>query len=165
MKSLPASRLWPVVLLFAAAVSVEAAFVAGGSAYTKRVETKLLAEPKPLAAAAGKLAYARKVKVEEVRGAWLRVSDGPNSGWVFAGNLSDTKPVESKGLDGVPLMASATTATAAARPLTPAAEDYAARRNLVNARDDLNWLLDQCKAFTPEEVEAFLQAQKKGEYQ
>lgn len=141
------------------------AYEAGGLAYTKRVETKLLAEPKPLAGAAGQLAYGRKVKIEQVQGAWLRVSDGPVSGWVFAGNLSETKPAEGKGLDGVPALASQTTATAAARPITPAAEEYAARRNLTEARNDLDWLLAECHAITPENVEAFLQENKKGEYQ
>lgn len=141
------------------------AYEAGGLAYTKRSETKLLAEPKPLAEAAGKLAFGRKVKVEEVKGAWLRISDGPVSGWVFAGNLSATKPDEGKGLDGVPVAASETTATAAARPLTPASVEYATRRNLTGAREDLDWLLTECQAITPEEVAAFLQEKKKGEFQ
>ncbi len=141
------------------------AFENGGTAYTKRVETKLLAEPKPLAEAAGKLAFGRKVKVEQVQGAWLRISDGPTAGWVFAGNLSATLPNEGKGLDGLPVAASETTATAAARPLTPAAVEYAGRRNLTDARADLDWLLEQCQTIAPEDVEAFLQEKKKGEFQ
>jgi hypothetical protein len=141
------------------------AYEAGGFAYTKRVETKLLAEPKPLAAAAGTLAFGHKVKIEQVQGAWLRISEGAATGWVFAGNLSAIKPDESKGLDGVPLLASQTTATAAARPLTPAAAEYATRRNLTAAREDLDWLLTECHAITPEDVEAFLQEKKKGEFQ
>lgn len=165
MKSRPAPHLWLAVLLLALAVSVEAALVAGGLAYTKRFKTILLAEPSPLAAPAGELALGRKLTVNEVRGSWLRVSDGPATGWVFAGNLSETKLEEAKGADGLPLAASLTTATAAARPLTPAAADYAERRNLDSAREDLDWLLEECKAFTPKEVAAFLQVQKKGEYQ
>jgi SH3-like domain-containing protein len=141
------------------------AYEAGGTAYTKRVETKLLSEPKPMAEAAGKLAFGRKVKVEQVQGAWLRISDGPTAGWVFAGNLSATAPNEGKGLDGLPVAASETTATAAARPLTPAAVEYAGRRNLTDARGDLDWLLEQCQSITPEDVEAFLQEKKKGEFQ
>ena len=142
------------------------AYEAGGFAYTKRLETKLLAEPKPLAEAAGKLALGRKVKIEEVKGAWLRVSDGPAAaGWVFSGNLSVTAPNETKGADGLGLDASKTTATAAARGLAPAAVEYAARRNLTNAREDLDWLFTECEAFTPEAVEAFLQEKKKGEFQ
>ena len=80
MKTHPARRLWPVLLLLAGAATLEAALVAGGTAYTKRQDTTLLAEPAPLAAAAGKLAFGRKLKVEEARGAWLRVSDGPLAG-------------------------------------------------------------------------------------
>ena len=142
------------------------AYESGGLAYTKRLETKLLAEPKPLAEAVGKLAYGRKVKIEEVRGAWLRVSDGPATGWVFAGNLTDTKPAEVKGLlDGSPVLASQTTATAAARPLDEAAASYASGNNLVSAREDLEWMLTECAAITHEDVEAYLQENKRGQYQ
>jgi len=87
-----------------------AAFEAGGIAYTKRLETVARAEPRALAAAAGKFGYARKLKVLEVRDGWLRVSEGKISGWVFAGNLSDTKPAEGKGADGLGFAASETTA-------------------------------------------------------
>ena len=165
MKPPALARLWPVALLLTAGVPLDAALSAGGTAYTKRLETKLLAEPSALSATVGTLGFARPVKIAEARGAWLRVSDGPAAGWVFAGNLSETKPAEGKGLDGLGLAASSTTATAAARPLTPAADDYAARHNLTSARDDLNWLLAQCHAVTPAQVEAFLKEQRKGEYQ
>jgi hypothetical protein len=105
------------------------------------------------------------VKVDQVQGAWLQVSDGPVTGWVFDGNLASAMPPEIKGTDGLPLSASQTTATAAARPLTPEAEAYATRRNLGQARNDLNWLQSQCKSITEADVTAYLQAQKKGEYQ
>lgn len=141
------------------------AFEAGGTAYTKRLETKLLAAPKPLAEAAGKLTYGKKLKVEQVQGPWLRVSDGPTAGWVFAGNLSATQPVEGKGADGLGLDASQTTATAAARGLTPATLEYASRRNLTDARENLDWLVTACESFTPEDVNSFLQEKKKGEFQ
>jgi hypothetical protein len=159
-----ASRRWTIVLLLAAVTAAEAAWVAGGTAYTKRFKTVLLAEPSPLAAPAGELALGRKLTVKEVRGSWLRVSDGPAAGWVFAGNVTDTKPVESKGLDGLPVAASQTTATAAARPLTPAGVEYAARNNLASAREDLDWLLQQTGALTDEQVTDYLKEQKKGEY-
>lgn len=148
-----------------ATLAALAAFEVGGAAYTKRLETVVRAEPRALAAAAGKFSYARKLKVLEVRDGWLRVSDGGVTGWVFAGNLSDEKPAEGKGADGLGFAASETTATAAARPLAPAAVDYAAGRNLGSAREDLDWLLTQGTRVTPEQIEAFLQAQKKGEYQ
>lgn len=157
-KSLP---LW----LVATAAPLAAALTPGGTAYTKKFETNLLAEPSPLAAVKATIPLGRALKVSEARGAWFRVADGGQSGWVFSGNLSETKPVASKGFDGLGLQASQTSATAAARPLTPAGEEYAATKNLGAARDDLNWLISECGAITPAQIEAFLKEQKKGEYQ
>src|SRR5207253_7236 len=136
MKALSRMTPWMPLLMLTGAVSLDAALTAGGSAFTKRFETKLLSEPKPLAEANGTLAYGQKVKVEQVQGPWTRISDGAKTGWVFAGNLSETQPDENKGLAIAGLEASKTTATAAARPLSPAANDYAAKNNLTNARDD-----------------------------
>jgi hypothetical protein len=158
-------RRWPAALLLMSGATLSAALTTGGTAYTKKMETSLLDAPSPLAAVTGKVGFGRALKVQEARGAWFRVADGSAAGWVFQGNLSETKPAEGKGVDGLGFSASNTSATAAARPLTPAADDYATRRNLTNARDDLNWLLAQCHALTPAEVETFLKEQKKGEYQ
>ena len=162
MKTPPARR-WLLLATLGAAPAF-AVFEAGTVAFTKRAETVLLAEPKPLAAPAGKIAYAHPVKVEEVQGAWLRVSEGKVAGWVFAGNLAATKPAEG-GLDGLPLAASRTTATAAARPLDDAVVKYAEQRDLGSAKDDLEWLQQSCAALTPADVDHFLQEQKKGEFQ
>ena len=145
--------------------SLFAAFAAGGAAYTKRPETILLKEPKPLAETTAKLPYAQTLKIEEVRGPWLRVSDGKNTGWVFSGNLAEEKPSEVRGLDGLPVAAAETTATAAARPLVPAAEEYASRHGLGKPSEDLKWLTEQQAKITPADVTAFLQEKKKGEYQ
>lgn len=163
MKVRPAPFRWRLVVLLLAATG--AAFSAGSTAYTKRYETNLLAEPSPLATVNGKVRFASKLKVKEARGAWLRVSDGSTSGWVFAGNVAEAKPEENAGTDKLGLSASTTTATAAARPLTPAASDYAERRNLGDARGDLTWLNQQCHAVTNADVEKFLQEKKKGEFQ
>ena len=166
MKPRPVPRRWRIAaLLLATAAIAEAAYSVGGTAYTKRFKTTLLAEPSPLAAPAGDLNLGRKLVIKEVRGNWVRVADGSTKGWVFVGNLSDTKPAEVKGLDGLPVAASATTATAAARPLTPAANDYAERRNLGDARGDLNWLNTECHAIRNADVDKFLQENQKGEYQ
>ena len=165
MKTRPVFRLWPVALLFAVVVVAEAALTSGGAAYTKRYKTILLAEPSPLARPTGELPFGRKLKIVEMKGNWLHVSDGPAGGWVFAGSLTDTKPVETKGTDNNVLLASATTATAANRPLSEEANAYAERRNLGSARADLDWLQLQCKGVTAGEVETFLKTQKKGEYQ
>jgi hypothetical protein len=147
------------------ATSAQAAYSPGGTAYTKRFETALLAEPSPLAKALARISYAHKLKIEEVRGAWLRVSEGKTTGWVFAGNLAEQKPAENKGLDGLPVAASETSATAAARPLAPAAADYADRRGLAQARSDVEWMEHTSDGVTNDQVQAFRQAQKKGEFQ
>jgi hypothetical protein len=142
-----------------------AAFAPGAAAFTKRVETALLAEPNMLAKPVARLGYAKQLKVEAVKGAWLRVSDGKDAGWVFSGNLAEEKPSETRGLDGLPVAASETTAAAAARPLIPAAEEYSVRRGLTHAAGDLTWLNQQAAAVSPADVKAFLQENKKGEYQ
>ena len=159
----PVSRF--LLLAGLLAVSAYAAFEAGNFAYTKKLETTLLAEPKPLAESTGKIALGHQVKVEEVKGAWLRVSEGAVSGWVYAGNLAETKPDESSKFDGVALMASKTTATTAARPLDDAVVAYADQRKLGDARGDLEWMMQTCTEITEETVTEFLQEQKKGEYQ
>jgi hypothetical protein len=145
--------------------SASAAFQVGNFAYTKRVETKLLAEPKALAELTGTIAFAHKVKVEEIKGSWLRVSEGKVAGWVFAANLSETEPDEGAKLDGVAMLASKTTATTAARPLDDAVVQYADQRKLGDARGDLEWMMQTCAEITDENVDEFLQEQKKGEYQ
>ena len=155
-----------LILLLGLAATVAAfAYKVGDEAYTKRLETILRTEPRALAEESARLGHARKVKVEEVRGSWLLVSERRIRGWVFAGNLSDTKPADPKGTDGLGLAASKTTATAAARPLTPAAANYAKSKNLLQAGDDLDWLLAQCAQLTPADLDAFLQEHRKGEYQ
>jgi hypothetical protein len=155
---------WPFLLGLAAAVTLQAALAAGGIAFTKRNETKLLAEPNPLAAVSAKVGFAKQLRVEETRGAWLRVSEGANTGWVFAGNISDAAIKEGTGSAGLALNASATTVTAAARGLSDEAVAYASNHKLVNAREDLNWLLEQSAAVSADDVENFLKEKKLGEY-
>jgi hypothetical protein len=148
----------------AAPAALLAAYAVNGTAFTKRPETALLAQPEPLAQPAARLPYAQTLTIQEVKGQWLRVTDGKVSGWVFAGNLAEEKPSEVRGLDGLPLAASETTATTAARPLIPAAEEYSTRRGLTKAADDLVWLKQQEATITAAEIKTFLQEQKKGEF-
>jgi len=149
----------------ALAVPAWAAFTVGGKAYTKRVSTDLLAEPRALAAAQAHEGFGRKLKIDEIRGRWLRVEDGPNTGWVFAGNLAEDKPSDTKGMDGTALASSPTSATAAARPLAPAAEQYGDRKGLAEATADVIWMEGQADAIKPDQVDAFLQQNQKGEFQ
>jgi hypothetical protein len=141
-----------------------AAFTKGGTAYTKRVETPLLAEPSALATPVTKVAYARTLKIEDIKGSWVKVNDSSKSGWVFAGNLAEEKPDDNQGLDGLPIQAASTTATAAARPLTPAALEYATRRGMGSAEGDIKWLRETADAITTSQAIAYLKEQKRGEF-
>ena len=83
MKNFPNLRLWTALLLLAAGGPLVAAIKPGGTAYTKRFETNLLAEPSPLAAVNARVAFGRALKVNEARGAWFKVADGARAGWVL----------------------------------------------------------------------------------
>lgn len=152
-----------LLVLLASSGTLQASFAPGGAAYTKRADTALLSEPKMLASPVAHVAYAKKLTVRAVQGAWLQVSDGTKSGWVFSGNVAELKPSEVRGLDGLPIAASETSASTAARPLTPVSEQYSERHGLASAASDLNWLQHDATV-SADEVRAFLEAQKKGEY-
>ena len=154
-----------LVFLTASVTVLPAAFAPGGSAYTKRIETALLAEPSMLADRVATIGYAKPLKIEALNGAWLRVTDGKNTGWVFSGNLAEEEPGESRGADGLPIAASETSSAAAARPLLPATEDYSSRHGLGKSVEDLTWLREQVGKISADDVKAFLQEKKKGEYQ
>jgi hypothetical protein len=61
--------------------------------------------------------------------------------------------------------ASATDTVAAARPLTPAAADYAARHDGGSAEADIAWLDARAAALSPAQIVAYMQANARGEYQ
>ncbi|MEO6995598.1 MAG: hypothetical protein ABI273_18480, partial [Lacunisphaera sp.] len=66
MKIPTALRPWLVASLLGAVICIDAAFSTGGTAYTKRYKTTLLAEPSPQAKAVGELPLAQKVRIEQV---------------------------------------------------------------------------------------------------
>ena len=155
-----------VPLLLGSLALASAAHAPGSFAFTKRADTALLAEPAPLAAPTVRLKLGTKLKIVEVRGPWLRASgDGDAAGWIFKGNVSATEPDTESSLAQVPLDASATSATAAARPLAPAAAEYGARRNLAKAQEDLAWLVAEGATVSAADVTAYLEANRKGEFQ
>lgn len=155
-----------VPLLLGGLALASAAHAPGSFAYTKRADTALLAEPAPLSAANARLKLGTKLKIEEVRGAWLRASaEGDAAGWIFKGNVGAAEPDKESALAMVPLDASATSATAAARPLAPAAADYGTRKNLAKAQEDIAWLLSEGALVTAADVTAYLEQNKKGEFQ
>ena len=157
------TSVWIVASLATAVVTSTAALAPGGAAFTKRADVSLLAAPQMGAQQLGRLGYAQKVSINEVRGSWANVSAGAN-GWVFGGNLSDTAPADTQGFDGLPISAANTTASAAARPLAADTEQYAGRRGLNSAVSDLSWLT-QKSAVLPNQLQDFLKTNKKGEYQ
>jgi hypothetical protein len=142
-----------------------AAFAPGGVAYTKRADTVLREEPSTTGATVATLKLGSKLTVVELKNRWLRVSESKSTGWIFAGNVSENAPEKDVGLAAIPLDASATTATAAARPLAPAAEEYSTSKDLGKAREDLEWVIEQSSKTTAAEVTAYLQEKKKGEFQ
>jgi hypothetical protein len=79
--------------------------------------------------------------------------------------VAEDKPSDTKGMDGTPLAASQTSATAAARPLAPAAEEYGDRKGLAEAKADVLWMEGQDDAVTADQVDAYLKANHKGEFQ
>jgi hypothetical protein len=142
------------------------AYEAGELVFTKRADTALLAEPTPFAAANAQLELGTRLSITELRGNWLHASaDSGVSGWIFGGNVSANAPDTASLLAQVPLDASATTATAAARPLSPAAADYGDRMDLAAAQEDLAWLLDEGAPVATAEVTAYLEQNGKGEFQ
>lgn len=148
-----------------AALVGTAALEKGGTAWSKKNETSILAEPKPLAAAAGKAGFAEPLAIEEVRGAWLRVKAKDAAGWVFAGNVADEKPTVPPPAFLTTVKASETDTVAAARPLTDAAKDFAARHDAASAQADVEWLDQQSATMRREDVDAWLRDNQKGEYQ
>jgi hypothetical protein len=148
-----------------AVIAMLTAFKKGDTAYSKKVDTPLLAEPKPLAAASAKVGFAEKLEVDEVRGSWLHVSAKNAAGWIFQGNVSESKPTAAPSAGITTVSADSTDTVAAARPLTEAAEGYSGRHGDGNAKTDVEWV-DALSAMATEElVVAYMRENEKGEYQ
>jgi hypothetical protein len=154
--------------LAAAGLLVAAATAAvdpGGTVYSKRNETNLLTEPRPLAAAAGKAGFAEALKVLAVRGTWLNVQGKAAAGWVFRGNVAEEKPSLAPPAGLTSIEASDTNTAAAARPLAPAANDYAERHGAKSPREDVEWVDAQSAKVPVAALTTYMKAHKKGEYQ
>jgi hypothetical protein len=158
-------RLLIAGLVGIAAVAVGLAFDKGDKAWSKRNETNLLAEPKPLAAVAGKASFAEELRIDEVKGVWVHVKGAKDTGWVFQGNLAGEKPAGTPPAGLTTLSASDTDTAAAARPLSAIANDYAARHNAADAAADIEWLEAASAEVKAEDVDTYLRDNQKGEYQ
>lgn len=165
MKTNLRPRRWLVAGIVCLAAVGLAAFEKGGKAFSKRNETPLLSEPKPLASAAGKAAFAEELKIDEVKGPWLHVKGAKAAGWVFQGNVADEKPTSAPGAGLTSLSASDTDTAAAARPLTAVGADYVARHGATSAQADLEWLESESAKVKAADVDTYLRENKKGEYQ
>jgi hypothetical protein len=139
-------------------------FSKGQQVWSKHHETTLLAEPSALAGAQSSVGFAEKLKIVEVQGAWLRVRGDDGEGWVFAGNVATDKPELPPASTLTALDASATDTVAAARPLAPAAADYAARHGATAAQADIDWIDAEAAGIPAQEVVAYMSANHKGEY-
>lgn len=161
----PLRRRVAAGLLCLAAALGMAALEKGGTAYSKRNETSLLAEPRALASAVAKVKFAEALKIEEVQGMWLRVKTAQATGWVFAGNVAEDKPTQAPGAGLTTVAASDTNTVAAARPLAPAAEGFAERHGAADAQADVEWLDKKSATVTAADIDAYLRDNKKGEFQ
>jgi len=141
-----------------------AAIEKGATVFSKRNETSLRAEPSALAAAAGKAGFAEPLKIEEVRGAWLRVKAAKAKGWVFHGNVAEEKPTLPPPAGLTTVSASETDTVAAARPLAPAAEGFASRHDGEKAKADVEWLDAESAKVKGEAVDTWMRENQKGEY-
>lgn len=140
---------------------------AGGTVYSKRNALPLYGAPNSQSAVAGTVGFAEALKISELNttGKWLKVSASGGSGWVFAGFTAEKKP-ESERTSGIGSVdASSSTTAAAARPLSPEAEQYAARHGKVDAGKDVDWVEAEARKVSPTIVTAYMKENKKGEFQ
>ncbi len=163
----PLRLLALVALAGALTTAVVAEPKAGGTVYSKRNGLQLFAAPNSQSAVAGTVGFAEALKISELNatGKWLNVTASGGSGWVFAGFTAEKKPEAEKtaGLGSVD--ASSSTTAAAARPLSPEAEQYAQRHNQVEAGRDVDWVEAEAHKVGPAIVDAYMKENKKGEYQ
>lgn len=160
-------RIAFAILLGALTAAAVAEPKPGGTVYSKRAGLSLYSAPNSQSSVAGTVGFAEALKVAEINpsGKWLNVSGGGRSGWVFAGFTAEKKP-EDLGRDRLGSVdASSSTTAAAARPLSPEAEQYAERHGKVDAGKDVDWVEAEARKVSPEIVAAYMKENRKGEQQ
>jgi len=133
--------------------------------WSKHYETPLLSEPKPLASVEATIGFGEKLSIREVRGTWLKVKSDDEEGWVFQGNVASDKPKLAPDAGWSKIDAAQTDTVAAARPLAPAAENYAERNNAGEAKADIDWLDAKADAVSEEQIVFYMSENQIGEYQ
>ena len=140
---------------------------AGDTVYSLHAGTPLYPEAKKSDTPTGTVGFAEALKIQTVNpnGMWLNVSAGGKTGWVFKAMIAEKQPVAEKTTGVASVDASSTTTAAAARPLSPEAEQYAQRHNQVNAGKDVDWVEAEAHKVTKPIVDSYMKENKKGEYQ
>jgi len=139
----------------------------GDTVYSLHAGTLLYPEAKKSDTTVSTVGFAEALNVVAVNpsGMWLNVSVGGKTGWVFKAMIAEKKPEAEKTTGVASVDASATTTAAAARPLSPEAEQYAQRHNQVNAGKDVDWVEAEAHKVTKPIVDSYMKENKKGEYQ
>jgi len=158
-------RTIPILLLCPLGVLLLAGFEAGKPAFTKKFETAVLKDPRPMAESIATLPYAAPVKITGLQGKWANVSTANGPGWIYLGNLSEEKPAADHSVDWLRAGANETTASVAARPLDNVTKEYASQNGMTSAADDLQWLQTESDKIDKKTVQDYLKTNKKGEYQ
>jgi len=141
-----------------------AAYEVGATVFTKKKLTDLLAEPNRSSTATTSVPWGEKLTVRNQQGVWLHVSSNSGSGWVFLGNVAGEKPPAENTKDFMTSSAAETTAATAARPLAPAAQEFADRRGAAEAARDIQWREGVADIIGSFDVDAYLQQTGKGEF-
>lgn len=168
MKPKTSLRLLAFAAIIGAVVpTVVAAPKQGGTVYSKYNQTRVYAEPKKSDNVVATVGFAAPLKVSAINssGLWYNVAANGASGWVFSATVAENKPEPEKTAGYGSVDASSTTTAAAARPIAPAAKEYAARHNLKDAEADVDWVEAQAHKITRPIVDSYMATNKKGEYQ
>jgi len=151
----------PILLL---ATGITFAIEVGSTYYTKQPSTPLLAEANRNAASVGEVQWGKTLKVLSTNERWMYVSSGETKGWVYSGNVSSRKPPSENKNDLLPTTAADTSASVAARPLSPSSQQYANRKSLGSGAADIVWAEQQADSITKAQVDAYMTENALGDF-
>ena len=150
--------------LLALACTASAELAPGGTGYTKKASTDMLASAERSAKVVATLPISTKVKIVAQSDRWLQVESSKGNGWIYSGNLSEDKPAVERQGSFAPVSAQETTASIATRPLTEQARAYAQRQGKGAAASDVIWMERQADSIGSGQVTAYLKSGRKGEF-
>ena len=150
--------------LLALACTASAALAPGGTGYTKKASTDLLASGERSAKVVATLPMSTKVKIVAQSDRWLQVESPSGKGWIYSGNLSEDKPAVERQGSFAAVSAQEATASIATRPLDAQAREYAKRQGKGDAASDIIWMERQADSVSAAQVTAYLKSAKKGEF-